>query len=137
MKKTILSAFVLLLALALPAFADSFDSIILTPPAGTNTGIGATASVAVSLNNLRTAKQGLFILTDTALAGGTLDGKLQVTYDGTNWADFPSGAFTQLTATGSTALRLAGPFGYKLRYHLTNGATVSASLPSVKAFVHY
>lgn len=141
MRKNILVLFLVVVGLfAVPAYADQFDSIVLSAPGGTNTGTGATASVAVSNANLRIAKQALFILTDASLAGTspTLDVKLQASYDGTNWADVPSGAFTQMTASGSTALRLNGPFGYKLRYHITNGGTaVTASAPTVKAVIQY
>lgn len=140
MRKTlsvlVAALFIAILAIPVQA-ADSFDSIVLTPPAGANTGAGATASVAVSNSNLRLAKQALFVLTDATLADGTLDVKLQASIDGSSWADLPSGAFAQMTATGSKAIRLNGPFGYKLRYHLTNGATVSASSPSVKAIIQY
>lgn len=122
---------------ASPALADQFDSFTMTPPLKTNTGVGSTASVAVNLATVRMAREAIWVLTDNSLAGGTLDCKLQVSNDGTNWADLPSGAFAQLTASGSKAIRLAGPFGYQLRYYLTNGATVSASAPTVKMFLHY
>lgn len=138
--RKILMAAVALLALAMPAAADSYDSITLTPPSGGNTGNGSTASVAVSNANLRIAKQALFLLTDAALSAAgtkTLDVKLQTSVDGTNWADLPSGAFTQLTAAGSTALRLAGPFGYKLRYYITNAGSPTASVPVVRATIQY
>lgn len=142
MKKifTFLAVAVLAAFLAVPALAsDSFDAITFPGPAtGSLTGVGATASVPVNSNNLRLAKRASFVVYPTVLEGGTLDVKLQYTVDGTNYADFPSGAFAQLTASGSAKpLQLEGPFGYKMRYVLTNGATVSASAFTVKAYVQY
>lgn len=125
------------IAFGMPALADSYDTLVLTPPAGTNTGAGSTASVAVSSAKVRMAKRAMFIFTDPTVTVATESCKLQATYDGTNWADVPSGGFANLTATGSKAIRLDGPFGYKLRYYLTNDAAATVSSPSVSVVLHY
>jgi hypothetical protein len=67
------------------------------------------------------------VLTATRKSGaGALDAKLQVSGDrGTTWVDYPSGAFTQITAgTGTQAMKI-DPAGALLRAVVTVGATTT------------
>jgi hypothetical protein len=54
---------------------------------------------------------------------GALDVKVQVSNDGgATWIDYPSGAFTQLNATGSGVLKI-DPAGSRIRAVVTVGGT--------------
>ena len=88
---------------------------------GAETGAGTTNSSKVNAGGYGTAKAFLNI---TAVSGTspTLDVKFQDSYDGTNWVDVASGAFSQKTATGASSLVLSnvGPY---LRAVRTRGGT--------------
>ena len=67
------------------------------------------------------------VLSATRKSGaGALDAKVQVSGDrGTTWVDYPSGAFTQITAgSGSQAIKI-DPAGSLVRVVVTVGATTT------------
>lgn len=71
-------------------------------PAATVLGVGTSFSNAVRTESLRDLR--LFLIVSAVAGGGLLDPVVQISPDGTNWAD--SGTIPQISATGTFSKNL-------------------------------
>lgn len=110
-----------------PSWEDSQKETLLASAARTTSGSGAAIAVPA-------IREALATLNCTAASGTspTLNVKIQASDDGgTTWYDIPNSAFTQLTAAGSSAIKI-DTFGDTIRANYTIAGTTPSFTFAVK-----
>lgn len=87
---------------------------------------GAGTTYSPTFESADYASNRFTAILDSDAGGGsspTLNVKLQVQYDGTNFVDVPSGAFTQVTTVASVQSKVFDNVGAMFRFAITIGGT--------------